>query len=212
MLLYTFTVTATDDHCTVPSISIKGFKIKVNPKATDERIYTAVDNAKLKGYKGSSLAAGKLKCGRFAFTAKPPVNFKGTPSYQWSIRDSTAKKELYFSNKKSDTITMKKGGMYIIVHTVNNSFNCPTIYRDTVILPEPPKVIMATTADLRVGAFLKYNGELCQVLESEHRTPGNLRAFYQVKLRVLRTGKLLENRYRSGETIEFVRVERNDYQ
>jgi len=71
---------------------------------------------------------------------------------------------------------------------------------------------MATTADLRVGAFLKYNGELCQVLESEHRTPGNLRAFYQVKLRVLRNGKLLENRYRSGETIEFVRVERNDYQ
>ncbi|MGA1307668.1 MAG: elongation factor P, partial [Candidatus Kapaibacteriota bacterium] len=58
----------------------------------------------------------------------------------------------------------------------------------------------------------KYNGDLCEVLESEHRTPGNLRAFYQVKLRVLRTGKLLENRYRSGETIEFVRVERNDYQ
>ena len=141
---YTFTVTATDDHCTVPSISIKGFKIKVNPKATDDRIYTAVDNTKLKGYKGSSLAAGKLKCGRFAFNAKPPVNFKGAASYQWSIRDSTAKKELYYSNKKSDTITMKKGGMYIIIHTVNNSFNCPTIYRDTVIVPEPPRVIMAT--------------------------------------------------------------------
>jgi len=40
----------------------------------------------------------------------------------------------------------------------------------------------------------------------------NLRAFYQVKLRVLRTGKLLENRYRSGETIEFVRVEKRDFQ
>ena len=50
------------------------------------------------------------------------------------------------------------------------------------------------------------------MLESEHRTPGNLRAFYQVKLRVLRTGKLLENRYRSGETIEFVRVEKRDFQ
>jgi elongation factor P len=71
---------------------------------------------------------------------------------------------------------------------------------------------MATTADLRVGAFIKFNNELCQVLESEHRTPGNLRAFYQVKMRVVRTGKLLENRYRSGETIEFVRVERRDFQ
>lgn len=71
---------------------------------------------------------------------------------------------------------------------------------------------MATTADLRVGAVLKYNNEPCLVLESEHRTPGNLRAFYQVKLRNLRTGKTFENRYRSGEGIEFLRVERRDYQ
>jgi len=65
---------------------------------------------------------------------------------------------------------------------------------------------------LRPGAVIKYNGELCVVLESEHRTPGNLRAFYQVKMRVQRTGKLLENRFRSGESIEFIRVERRTYQ
>jgi elongation factor P len=69
-----------------------------------------------------------------------------------------------------------------------------------------------TTSDLRPGAVIKYNGELCVVLESEHRTPGNLRAFYQVKMRVQRTGKLLENRFRSGESIEFIRVERRTYQ
>ena len=69
-----------------------------------------------------------------------------------------------------------------------------------------------TTSDLRPGAIIKYNGELCAVLETEHRTPGNLRAFYQVKMRVLRTGKLLENRFRSGESIEFIRVERRTYQ
>ncbi|MFM8569613.1 MAG: elongation factor P, partial [Candidatus Kapaibacterium sp.] len=39
---------------------------------------------------------------------------------------------------------------------------------------------MATTSDLKPGIFIKFNNELCQVLESEHRTPGNLRAFYQV--------------------------------
>lgn len=71
---------------------------------------------------------------------------------------------------------------------------------------------MATTSDLKPGVFIKFNNELCQVLESEHRTPGNLRAFYQVKLRVIRSGKLLENRYRSGETIEIVRVEMKPYQ
>lgn len=71
---------------------------------------------------------------------------------------------------------------------------------------------MGTTSDLRPGAVIKYNGENCLVLESEHRTPGNLRAFYQVKLRNLRSGKLLENRFRSGESIDFVRVERHNYQ
>jgi elongation factor P len=71
---------------------------------------------------------------------------------------------------------------------------------------------MATTSDLRPGLVIVYNGELCTVIESMHRTPGNLRAFYQVKLRKLRDGKLLENRYRSGEEIEVVRVDRKDMQ
>jgi len=71
---------------------------------------------------------------------------------------------------------------------------------------------MGTTSDLRAGAVIKFNGENCVILESEHRTPGNLRAFYQVKMRNLRTGKLLENRFRSGESIDFVRVERRKYQ
>lgn len=71
---------------------------------------------------------------------------------------------------------------------------------------------MATTADLRVGAVIRYNGELCVILETLHRTPGNLRAFYQVKMRVIKSGKLREERFRSGETIEFVRVETKNYQ
>lgn len=71
---------------------------------------------------------------------------------------------------------------------------------------------MGTTSDLRPGAIIRFNGDLCIVLESEHRTPGNLRAFYQVKMRNMKTGRLIENRFRSGESIEFVRVEKNNYQ
>ncbi|OGU61552.1 MAG: elongation factor P [Ignavibacteria bacterium GWF2_33_9] len=71
---------------------------------------------------------------------------------------------------------------------------------------------MGTTSDLRPGAVIVFNGELCTVIESEHRTPGNLRAFYQVKMRSLKSGRMLENRFRSGESIEFVRVEKNNYQ
>jgi len=41
-------------------------------------------------------------------------------------------------------MTFYKGGKFIVVHTVNNSDNCPTIYRDTIIIPPPPKVVTAT--------------------------------------------------------------------
>lgn len=71
---------------------------------------------------------------------------------------------------------------------------------------------MATTSDLSKGAFLRFNGELCVVLEYEHRTPGNLRAFYQVKMRNVRSGKLVEHRFRAGEAVELVRVEVKELQ
>ncbi|MFN4854995.1 MAG: elongation factor P [Bacteroidota bacterium] len=66
---------------------------------------------------------------------------------------------------------------------------------------------MATTQDIGVGTVLRFNGELVQVIEYQHRTPGNLRAFYQAKMRNLKTGKLVENRFRSGEEVEVARVE-----
>ena len=66
---------------------------------------------------------------------------------------------------------------------------------------------MANTGDVSVGTVLRFNGELCQVVEWQHRTPGNLRAFYQGKMRNLKTGKTLENRFRSGEEVEIARVD-----
>ena len=41
---------------------------------------------------------------------------------------------------------------------------------------------MATTGDINVGTVLRFNGELVQIVEYQHRTPGNLRAFYQAKM------------------------------
>ena len=66
---------------------------------------------------------------------------------------------------------------------------------------------MADTGDINVGSIIRFNGELVQIMEYQHRTPGNLRAFYQAKMRNLKTGKQTENRFRSGESVEIVRVE-----
>ncbi len=71
---------------------------------------------------------------------------------------------------------------------------------------------MASTSDLRTGLVIMFNGELCTVLEHTHRTPGKGAAFYQVKLRKIRDGRLLENRFRSGESIEVIRVDRKEMQ
>jgi len=71
---------------------------------------------------------------------------------------------------------------------------------------------MATTTDFRVGMVIKFNGELHRIDEFIHRTPGNLRAFVQAKLRNLRSGRVTENRFRSGEEVEEVRIEQKEFQ
>ena len=71
---------------------------------------------------------------------------------------------------------------------------------------------METTSDLKTGVIINFNNELHTVLSVEHRTPGNLRAFYQVKMRNLKSGKLSENRFRSGEEIQIERVESKEFQ
>ena len=70
---------------------------------------------------------------------------------------------------------------------------------------------MATTADFRVGMVIKFNGELHRIDEYIHRTPGNLRAFVQAKLRNLKSGRVTETRYRSGEEVEEVRLEQKAF-
>jgi elongation factor P len=66
---------------------------------------------------------------------------------------------------------------------------------------------MANSGDINVGSVIRFNGELCRIEEYQHRTPGNLRAFYQARMRNLKNGKIVENRFRAGEAVEVVRVD-----
>ncbi len=60
---------------------------------------------------------------------------------------------------------------------------------------------------LRPGMIIKHNNDLHSVFSVEHRTPGNLRAFIQARLRNLRTGAMFEHRFRSGDALEKVTVD-----
>ncbi|MEO6052911.1 MAG: elongation factor P [Chthoniobacterales bacterium] len=69
---------------------------------------------------------------------------------------------------------------------------------------------MAAANDLRKGMAIRYNSNPAMVLEVQHRTPGNLRAFVQVLIRYIATGKTADIRYSSTEKVELVDVNRQE--
>ncbi len=71
---------------------------------------------------------------------------------------------------------------------------------------------MATTANFRMGMTIRFNGELYTIVEFQHVNPGNWRAFVRTKLKSLKTGKVVANRFRAGENVEVVRVDLREYQ
>ncbi len=74
------------------------------------------------------------------------------------------------------------------------------------------KSTMATTSDISKGAFFRYNNELLNVIDYDHITPGKGNAIYSVKCRNVETGKQSEVRFRSGEKVDFIRVEERELQ
>ena len=71
---------------------------------------------------------------------------------------------------------------------------------------------MANTSDLSRGLFIRHQGQLCRVVDYKHTMPGKGGAFYQVKMKNAITGKSSDYRFRSGESIDVVRVEEKEMQ
>ncbi len=62
--------------------------------------------------------------------------------------------------------------------------------------------------DLRKGMAIRYKNDIVTVMDVQHRTPGNLRAFVQAKLRNFRTGNSMDVRFSSTEKVETVETTR----
>jgi elongation factor P len=71
---------------------------------------------------------------------------------------------------------------------------------------------MATTSDISKGAFFRQENQLLKVIDYDHITPGKGNAIYSVKCRNIETGKQSEIRFRSGEKIDFIRVDEHEMQ
>lgn len=65
---------------------------------------------------------------------------------------------------------------------------------------------------IRQGMVIEYKGKLCLVVRTEHRTPGNLRAFNQVEMQDVVSGTKYNDRFSASEMVERVRLEQKPYQ
>lgn len=69
---------------------------------------------------------------------------------------------------------------------------------------------MISATQLRVGSNILYNNEPHRVVSVQHITPGNWRGMVQTKLKNLKTGASVENRFRSDDKIERAHLEQHE--
>src|SRR5450432_2875796 len=61
---------------------------------------------------------------------------------------------------------------------------------------------MIPATKVRPGMVVKFNNELFSIFSVNHRTPGNLRGFVQIKMRSLKSGSMMEHRFSSEDKVE----------
>jgi elongation factor P len=71
---------------------------------------------------------------------------------------------------------------------------------------------MANTSDIKKGLCLEYNNDIYYIVDFQHVKPGKGNAFVRTKLKSLTTGKVVDNTFPAGHTINVVRVERRPFQ
>ena len=65
---------------------------------------------------------------------------------------------------------------------------------------------------LRAGMIIKHEGDLYVVYSVDHRTPGNKRAAMATKMRNLRSGSMIDYRFRAEEFLDKVTVDEIDFE
>ncbi len=69
-----------------------------------------------------------------------------------------------------------------------------------------------TVNELKRGNAVEHKGRLWMVVKKDHITPGKGGAFIQLEFKDIRDGTKLNERFRSGETIERARLDQREYQ
>ena len=71
---------------------------------------------------------------------------------------------------------------------------------------------MINVNDLKVGMTIMYENNIYSVMDTQHVKPGKGAAFVQAKLKNLRSGAIVENRFNSSDKVEPARIEKKPMQ
>lgn len=71
---------------------------------------------------------------------------------------------------------------------------------------------MISTNDFKAGMSIELDGQIMQILESQHVKPGKGGAFVRTKLKNVKTGVIFEKTFNAGEKVQLARVERKQMQ
>ncbi len=66
---------------------------------------------------------------------------------------------------------------------------------------------MATTADIKNGLVIEHKNDLFRIVDFQHVKPGKGGAFVRTKLKSLKTGRVIDETWNSGEKIVDVKLE-----
>ncbi|MCZ7646247.1 MAG: elongation factor P [Planctomycetota bacterium] len=66
--------------------------------------------------------------------------------------------------------------------------------------------------DIKIGEAIEYNKEVWVVVDRHEQTRGNLRTYWQVKLKNLERGNVFEQRFSPDDIVEKVMLHRQEYE
>src|SRR5579884_3876709 len=81
-------------------------------------------------------------------------------------------------------------------------------------IPEPTirETSMVKATQLRPGMIIQHEGELYSIFSVEHRTPGNKRGAMQTRMRNLRTGAIIDYKFRAEDSVDRAILDEIDFE
>jgi len=71
---------------------------------------------------------------------------------------------------------------------------------------------MISTSEFRNGLVIRFDGELYTMVEFQHVKPGKGGAFVRTRLKNVKTGRVIDHTFRSGEKVDDIRLEKKKVQ